>query len=80
MMKFVIRAKSAESSPLHVEGIWTVEAATREEAVSLMEQHISLLPTDATWTIRPWTPGDGEASGSHFPSALHQVAKPTAAA
>ncbi len=80
VMKFVIRAKSAKSSPLQVEGIWTLEAANREEAVSLMEQHIRLLAEGATWTIRPWTPDDSEASDSQSDSALHPLPKPTAAA
>lgn len=79
-MKFIIRAKTAEASPIHVEGTWTVEAADREEALSLMEQHISLLPTEATLTIRPWTPDDNNASDGRSPTAVHQVAKPTAAA
>ncbi len=79
-MKFIIRAKTAEASSIHVEGIWTVEAADREEALLLMEQHIGLLPADATWTIRPWTPDDSEASDSPSPAGLHQAAKPTAAA
>lgn len=73
-MRFVIRARSPECAPIRVDGTWTVEAATREEAVALMESHISLLPEGATWTIRPWTPCDGE------PSACKSLAKPTAAA
>ena len=80
MMKFIIRAKSAESSSIHLEGTWTVEAASREDVVSLMEQQIGLLPVGATWTIRPWTPDDCNASDGRPARALHQVGKSTAAA
>lgn len=80
VMKFIIRAKSANCSPLQFEGVWTLEAASREEAVSLMEQHISLLSEGATWTIRPWTPDDSEVSDSQPDSAFPSVVKPTAAA
>lgn len=79
-MKFIIRAKSAESSPIHIEATWTVEAASREEAIALMEQHISLLPTGATWVFRPWTPDDSEASDSYSASDFPQDAKSIAAA
>jgi hypothetical protein len=79
-MKFIIRAKSVESSPIRVEGTWTVEAVDRQEAVALMEQQIGKLPTSATWTIRPWTPADSETSDNRDACTLHQIAKPTAAA
>ena len=79
-MKFVIRAKSAESSPIRIEGTWTVEAVNPHDAVMLMEEQIALLAASATWTIRPWTPADGDASDNHEASTLPQIAKPTAAA
>ncbi|MBC8873452.1 MAG: hypothetical protein H8E44_28780 [Planctomycetes bacterium] len=80
MMKFIIRAKSAESSPIHLEGTWTVEADSREDVVTLMEQQIGLLPVGATWTIRPWIPDDCKTSDNRSAPALQQVAKTIAAA
>jgi len=80
MMKFIIRAKSAESSSIHLEGTWTVEADSREDVVTLMEQQIGLLPVGATWTIRPWTPDDCKTSDNRSTPALQQLVKPVAAA
>ena len=56
MMKFIIRAKTAECARIPIDGTWTVEAATREEAISLVEQQINLFPDGTPWTILPWTP------------------------
>jgi len=79
-MEFIIRAKSAESSPIHLDGTWTVEADSREGVVTLMEQQIGLLPVGATWTIHPWTADDYKTSDNRSAPALQQLVKPVAAA
>jgi len=79
-MEFIIRAKAAESSPIHLDGTWTVEADSREGVVTLMEQQIGLLPVGATWTIHPWTADDYKTSDNRSAPALQQLVKPVAAA
>lgn len=55
-MRYVICAKSPDTARYRPEGRWVVEAASREEAIRLMERHINAWPKGSTWTVKPWTP------------------------
>ena len=62
-MKYVITAKSPDSTRVTIDGSWVVEAGSSEEAFREVRDRVALDSwlQGSTWTIRAWTSDDDEA-------------------
>ena len=62
-MKYLITAKSPDSTPIKVDGSWVVEAGSSEEAFRQVHENVPLdwWPKDSTWTVSAWMSGSSQA-------------------